>query len=384
MYSISGYGNMIADKVRVDAYTLALRQAIKPGSVVVDIGAGTGFFSMLACRLGAGKVYAIEPDDAIHVARELAIANGYADRIEFFQDFSSRIELPEPADVIISDMRGVLPLFQQHLPSIVDARQRLLKPEGILIPQQDTLWAAVVEAPDQYGSIVSGYRENQTEFRMDAARRLVTNTFIKTRVNPDRLLTPPLHWATLAYTTMVDSNLAAELSWTLARAGTAHGLILWFDATLAEGTGFSNAPSSPELVYGSTFFPFSTPVTLGVDDTVHCALHADLVGDDYVWRWETRVLDQGRADAMKASFKQSTLLGVPLSLSRLRKRADSFKPCLQEDGRIDAFILGRMAAGEGDSLGAIARQVAERFPARFKSWKDALAQVGDLSQQYSG
>ena len=70
MYSLAGYGKMIADKVRMDAYSQALRRAVKPGSVVVDIGAGTGICAMLACRFGARKVYAIEPDDAIHVARD--------------------------------------------------------------------------------------------------------------------------------------------------------------------------------------------------------------------------------------------------------------------------------------------------------------------------
>mgnify|MGYP001184895145 CR=1 FL=1 len=73
---------MIADRVRMDAYVRALRQAVVPGSVVIDIGTGTGIFAMLACQFGARRVYAIEPDDAIQVAREIAAANGFADRID--------------------------------------------------------------------------------------------------------------------------------------------------------------------------------------------------------------------------------------------------------------------------------------------------------------
>src|SRR5687768_12813489 len=110
MYSISSYGKMIADSIRTQAYASAIGRAIKPDSVVLDIGTGIGIFAMLACQFGARRVYAIEPDDAIQVARETAAANGFADRIEFIQGLSTRIALPERVDVIVSDLRGVLPL----------------------------------------------------------------------------------------------------------------------------------------------------------------------------------------------------------------------------------------------------------------------------------
>ena len=115
MYSVHDYGRMIVDEVRMTAYVTALRAAVKPGSVVIDLGAGTGIFSLYACRFGAKKVYAIETNDAIDVARQIAAANGCADRIEFIQAVSTDVELPERADVIISDLRGSLPLFGQHL-----------------------------------------------------------------------------------------------------------------------------------------------------------------------------------------------------------------------------------------------------------------------------
>lgn len=95
MYSVDAFGSMIADQVRMSAYVQALEKHVKPDSVVLDIGTGTGIFALLACRFGARKVYAIEPNEAIQVARELAAANGYADRIEFIEDLSTRVTLPE-------------------------------------------------------------------------------------------------------------------------------------------------------------------------------------------------------------------------------------------------------------------------------------------------
>jgi protein arginine N-methyltransferase 1 len=91
MYSIGDYGDMIADKVRMDPYAYALKAVIEPDSVVLDIGTGTGMHALLACKFGARKVYAIEPNDAIHLARELVRENGFADRIEFFQEISTHV-----------------------------------------------------------------------------------------------------------------------------------------------------------------------------------------------------------------------------------------------------------------------------------------------------
>jgi predicted RNA methylase len=149
-YSVADYGAMIVDPVRMDRYVRALERAVRPGAVVVDIGTGTGIFALLACRFGARRVYAIEPEDVIQVAGEIAAANGCADRIEFIQAMSTSVALPERADVIISDLTGALPWFSQHLPSVIDARRRLLAPGGVLIPQRDTAWAAIVTVGELY------------------------------------------------------------------------------------------------------------------------------------------------------------------------------------------------------------------------------------------
>ena len=71
---------------------------------------------------------------------------------------------------------------------------------------------------------------------------------------------------------------------------------------------------------------------------------ADLVDDDYIWGWDTRVLDEGDPGRIKADFKQSTFFGVPLSPAQLRKRADGHVPVLDEDGQIDRQILARWMA----------------------------------------
>jgi protein arginine N-methyltransferase 1 len=381
VYSIMGYGEMIADSVRMDAYVRALRRVVKPGSVVLDIGTGTGIFALLACRFGARRVYAVEPSDAIHVAREIASANGCAGSIEFFQTISSEVSLPELADVIISDLRGVLPLHQHHLTSIADARRRLLVPGGVLIPARDTLWAACVEAPELYRDIESPWSDNTYGLDMQAGRRLVSNAWCKANLKSEQMLTEPEHWATLDYSTVENPDRVSEVMLRPMRAGTAHGLGVWFDATLAEGIQFSNAPGRPRLIYGEAFFPWLEPVALVPGDTVTVTLRANLVGDDYVWSWDTSVVGERDPRQLKAEFKQSTFFGQVVSPSKLRKLAANCIPTLNDDALIDRLILQMM--GDAVSLGDIARHLALQHPKRFASWQDALTRVGELSAKYA-
>ena len=319
MYSLHFYGQMLADAPRMDAYAAALRHTVKPDSVVLDLGSGPSVFALLACKLGARRVYAVEPDNVICLAREAAAANGFADRIEFFENLSTEITLPEPATIIISDLRGVLPWFQQHLPSIKDARARLLARGGVLIPHRDILWAAVVEASDRYEEITGPWQHNPFELDLSAGTRLVTNTWRKTRLKPEQLLTEPICWTTIDYYEVDSPDIRAEICWRAARKGTTHGVAVWFDSELVGDIGFSNHPGAPEMIYGNGLFPFSEPVEVLEGDRIQLRLAAKMVGDDYVWRWDTDFFSRDAETHSKASFKQSTFFGVPLSKAQLQK-----------------------------------------------------------------
>lgn len=381
MYSLSGYSSMIANRVRTDAYTRALQQAIRPGCVCLDIGTGTGFFAVLACRLGARKVIAVEPDDVIQVAREVAAANGCADRITFLQDLSTRIHLQERADVIVSDLRGVLPLLGNHLPSLMDAQRRLLTPGGALIPRKDILWAAVVEAPEEYARAVPLWDEVVHGISMEAARSRIVNSWCKSHLKSENLLAAPRSWTSLDYTNLEGANVRGEANWIVERPGMGHGLLLWFDTTLLSGVGFSNAPGQPELIYGQGFFPWVHPVPLAAGDVVEVILRADLVGTDYILGWDSRIRAAGQTGRIKAEFHQSTFFGAKLAGARLRKRAAGHRAELNEEGQIDRYILTHMDAAT--SVGDLARQVAEQFPGNFPTWQEALSRVGDLAEKYS-
>jgi hypothetical protein len=42
-YSLDQFGGMIEDKVRMEAYSAAIAQSVRPGDTVVDLGVALGF-----------------------------------------------------------------------------------------------------------------------------------------------------------------------------------------------------------------------------------------------------------------------------------------------------------------------------------------------------
>jgi type I protein arginine methyltransferase len=380
-YSLLGYGEMIQDERRMRAYAEALRRTVRPGSTVVDIGAGTGILSLLACQLGAARVHAIEPDPSVATARTIAHDSGYADRITFHEALSTQVSVTEPADVVVSDLRSVLPLFQHHIPSIQDARTRLLAPTGTLIPERDTLWASLVEAPETYRRYADPWTQNDYGFDMSAGFPQVVNTWRRVQCSRDQLLTTPARWATLDYRSVAGPDIDGVAEWEADRPGTAHGVISWFDAQLTADVGFSNAPGGPELIYGQAFFPLEEPQRLAPGDRVSIRFRADLVGGEYVWRWETLVTGASRDGSPRAHLRQSTFDGMTFTPQVLRKRRSDFVPTLSLDGQIDATALAAM--GEGLTLQEIATRILERFPDRFETLQSALDRAAELSVTYS-
>lgn len=385
IYDLSDYGRMIADEVRMDAYAYALKAAVTPDSVVLDIGAATGIHALLACKFGARQVYAVEPDDAIHLAREIAGENGFSDRIDFIQDLSTNVVLPEPADIVVSDMRGVLPLFGQHIPAIVDARQRHLAPGGMLIPRRDTLWAALVEARDAYREVIKPWAMPYG-LKMEPIKEIALNRWDASNtetIHSRHLLTEPYSWATLDYATIQSPDVGQnDISMPSRRAGTAHGWLIWFNAELMEGFGIVNGPESSKFaeVYGRAFFPLLEPVPVAAGDSVQLSIEARLDGDEYVWDWATRINAGGRTGPVKVAFEQSTAFEGALDERQLARQVTHRRPSLNQVGEIDRFILTNL---DGQAtIEDIASLLRVAFPDQFETPEAAIVTIHQLAQQY--
>lgn len=377
MYSLEDHGDMIGDAVRLGAYARAIAQAVREGDTAADIGCGSGIFAMLACRAGARCVYAFESGEILDMARRFAAANGFSDRIVFLAGDSRRRELPERVRVIISDVRGALPFFDGAIASVEDARRRFLAPEGTMIPQRDTVWAALVEARTQYARLTEPWSHDVQGLDLSMPRERMLNSIFTAQFTGEHLLTEPQSWCVLDYAAGVSPRAAATLTFRAGRAGTAHGLCLWFDTHLWGGEGFSCVPGAGKTVYGHVFLPWLAPVSLTPGQEITVELQVDPVGEDYIWRWNTSMAAHGAREALH--FVQSSFFGSELTREALRRRAMDYIPVLTESGEADRWILEAMDGRH--SVEEIARGGVARFPEEFLSFGDALARVTRLAEK---
>lgn len=381
MYTILDYGTMTGDRRRTDAYRDALRSRITPGAAVLDIGAGPGMLTLLACQAGARRVYAVEPNEVIQVAREAVAANGYGDRVEFIQDLSTNIELPEKVDVIVSDVHGVLPFYEGSIGSIIDARTRFLKPGGFLIPSRETVWIALVSAEAEYGRIVEPW-ENSYGLDGTPGRQRAVNTSKPWHGKLAEVVGQPNLIFDLDYSTIDKVNAKGQASWTVAEPVEAHGIAAWFDSETSPGYGFSNAPGCEDhWIYKQAFFPWEKACMLQPGDQVSVDFRAEPRGDGYTFSWNTVIVSLDAPNPIKARFQQSSLLSSPISGQWFTKANPSFVPSPSQEGEIDRAILDLLFTG--GTLQEISRRLAEQFPQRFADPNKALARVAAMSVRYS-
>ena len=157
---------MICDRVRTGAFRRAIDSVVRPGDIVLDVGAGSGILSVFAARAGAARVYAVERTSAAVLAQELAAANGVAEIVQVIHGDVMDIEPPERVDVIVSEWLGGFGIDEGMLVPVIAARDRWLKPGGVMIPRLVMAWAALVH--DRYlAEMVEFLRDNPYGLRFD-------------------------------------------------------------------------------------------------------------------------------------------------------------------------------------------------------------------------
>ncbi len=125
---------MLEDRVRTNAFLEAIRDTVRPGDVVLDIGTGTGVLAIAAAKAGAAHVYAIEATAMSDVARRGVAANGLTEKVTVIHGMSTDVTLPQRADVVVSETVGDDLFDESILPTLHDAAERLATPDARFIP----------------------------------------------------------------------------------------------------------------------------------------------------------------------------------------------------------------------------------------------------------
>jgi len=263
------HSDMIYDGHRVNAYQRAIERTVKKGDVVVDVGTGTGILSFLCLRAGAARVHAIDRSPVIDWARQLAETNGLTDKIIFHECDSRDADIGEKADVIISELIGHMAFEEGMVESITDAMGRFLKPNGSLIPQSVTLYAAPVYEREVYKSCIDGWKPAYGIDYTVMREKAVQTSYITDIAEQDLFAKhQPIFSVDFRRDTPVEVHV--ERTFEIYREGYINGMAFWFDSTLADVVRLSSGPWS-KTHWKQCFTPLPCPKKVNANDKLDIA-----------------------------------------------------------------------------------------------------------------
>jgi protein arginine N-methyltransferase 1 len=366
----------LADTARLDAFGAALAATIQPGDVVLDLASGTGILGLLACQAGAARVYAIEVGGIVELARELARANGFGDRIVAIHELASRATLPEPVDVIVTDGAGRFGFDAGIFETLSDARQRFLKPGGRIIPRTLTLSVAPVDAPEP-AEHIRFWSQPLRGLSFAPAALIARNTGYPRHLQPEEFVAPPADIVTLD-PSVTTRSFSARAAFVVDRASTVSGIGGWFSAELADGVMLTNAPGAPNRIdRRNVFLPLREPVPVCRGDHIRVSLFVQPAQLIVRWRVEVASAD----GTVRHATDASTFEGMLIPREDLERSRPSFTPRLTAAGAARKTVLDLCDGVR--TLSDIESALLDRHRDLFADRAEAALFVAEVVTRYS-
>lgn len=251
---------LLEDEERVRAFAAAIRTAVRPGDVVLEVGSGTGVLAVLAARAGARRVYAVERTGLAEVAAAVARENGVGSKVRVIEGDTLAIRLPERADLLITETLGHLGL-EEGLGAIVrDARRRHLQPGARVLPCRLRLHVAPLALPAFSREVLAPWRRLSGAAGQGFAQ--ACRRIYKIRWHEGDCLAPPaVIWdIDFGAGTGPPPRLAGAVAFRDLREGLLAGFGASFEAELAPGHLLSSRQGT---TWRPVFLPLPTAVSMG-------------------------------------------------------------------------------------------------------------------------
>lgn len=251
---------LLRDDLRNQAYDRALRRAVKPDSLVLEIGTGSGILAMMAARAGA-RVVTCEMNPSIAAAAcSVIAANGLSDRITVINkpsfDLEVGVDLGRPADILVSEIVSNDLLNENVLAAHGDAVRRLLKPDAAVIPACGRIRFALAE-----------------HRHWDAVRVGMTSGFDLSKFNELARPFREVHPVEVSFRsdaqTLFEFDFASAGPLLDRRAthravstgGVVNGILQWIAIDLDDGDTYENRPDDmPQSCWSPLFWRFSDSI----------------------------------------------------------------------------------------------------------------------------
>lgn len=274
---------MMNEPKRNEAYRKAIRALVKPSDHVLDLGTGAGLLSLLAAEAGARQVTGCEMVEVVaQEARAIVARSSYAGKINIVARKSTDLcigpDMPEQADILVSEILANDFVGEGVIPSLIDARKRLLKPGARMVPSKGAIMGVL--AGGTHIEYLLGLQDvcgfDMASFaRLRPWRQSIAQRIDYTAFSADIAL--------LEYDFLnLDDSAPVDITIPVAatRGGRCYGVLQWIAIELAPGVTYDNHPRTTESVWNPIFFAFPQPLDVERGDAVGIRIWQQ---DDYLY-----------------------------------------------------------------------------------------------------
>jgi amino acid adenylation domain-containing protein/non-ribosomal peptide synthase protein (TIGR01720 family) len=250
------YYGLTNDEERNRSYKVAIERAVKD-KIVVDIGTGRDAIQARFCaEAGAKRVYAIDiVEESYLAAKECVRELGLEDQIIVLHGDATKIELPEKADVSISEVVETIG-GAQGAAHIINKSRGLLKDNAVIIPERSVTRIAAVSLPDEllhnptFTSTAAHYVEQifaQAGYKFDL--RLCIKNFPTSHI-----VSTSGVFEDLDFRQHAEQNFSRHEELAVTQDGAINGFLLWLNL-------YTAADEVIDIMQGkSSWFPVYFPV----------------------------------------------------------------------------------------------------------------------------
>lgn len=281
---ITIHEEMLSDTVRTNAYKTAISRSQDAfcGKTVLDVGAGTGILSIFCAQAGAEKVYAVEASTVSQLACDIIKQNGMEGKIEVISSPVENADIPGQVDVIVSEWMGYSLMYESMLSSVLYARDKWLKPGGLIFPCHADLFivpindTAVEERLDFWGGIKDIYGVDMSCVETFARKCIMGKDMAVSLIYPENMLSHPIKFATLNLDTITledIANITGSFRFCCYGSSLMHGFAIWFTVSFPgeKGLTLSTSPYGQETHWKQTL--------LYLEEEVHVEQDTEISGD---------------------------------------------------------------------------------------------------------
>jgi len=275
------------DHHRVNPYKLAIAETIKPEEVVLEIGAGTGILSRFAVEAGAKRVYAVETSrEMLRYAERINVTAGMDQRIVLIHGNSFQTELQEKSDVLVAEIIGGIGNDEGISTIIEDARERLLKPGGKLIPREIEVYLCPICVPEAHAQIPHVYDQDLI-VPPEKGRPPFRAYYQIIGLKPELILAEQKLLDQIDLCGHTKPTFQRGFEFTIERNGIFSGFAAWFKARLSETIILDTSPWAPPTCWGQAYFAVQHQCEVQKSDLLELTFSARKDGEAFppVYTW---------------------------------------------------------------------------------------------------